>query len=61
MNDRNLVWDYVQSCASGVWGFADCAPVWQLGVICAFLAVAIGIFLSLVASRLGEEGELQAD
>lgn len=41
MGDQGLVLVYVQSCASGALGAAECGPIWQLGVIAALLVIAI--------------------
>ena len=43
------MFEYVKSCAAGTLGVTDCGPVWQLGVIAAFLVVAIA---ALVVLRL---------
>jgi hypothetical protein len=39
----------VRSCTVGALGVSDCGPVWQLGIIAAFLAAAI---VTLVVLRL---------
>ena len=57
MNDKNFVWDYVQSCTAGTSAFSDCSPVWQLGVIGALLVAAVAVFCILVAGRVrGDSG-----
>ena len=49
MGDRDIVIEYVRSCTAGTLGMSDCGPVWQLGVIAAFLVIAVA---TLVALRL---------
>ena len=49
MGDGGIVMEYVKSCAAGTLGLTDCGPVWQLGVVAAFLVVAIA---ALVVLRL---------
>jgi len=49
MGDRGIVIEYVRSCTAGTLGVSDCGPVWQLGIIAAFLAAAI---VTLVVLRL---------
>ena len=49
MGDRDIVIEYVRSCTAGALGMSDCGPVWQLGVIAAFLVIAVA---TLVALRL---------
>ena len=49
MGDRGIIVEYVRSCTAGALGMSDCGPVWQLGVIAAFLAAAI---VTLVVLRL---------
>lgn len=49
MGDREIVIEYVRSCTAGTLGMSDCGPVWQLGVIAAFLVIAVA---TLVALRL---------
>lgn len=49
MGDRGIVIEYVRSCTAGTLGVYDCGPVWQLGIIAAFLAAAI---VTLVVLRL---------
>ena len=41
MGDRGFIIEYVRSCTAGALGISDCGPVWQLGVIAAFLVAAI--------------------
>jgi hypothetical protein len=41
MGDRGIIIEYVRSCTAGALGTSDCGPVWQLGVIAAFLVLAI--------------------
>jgi hypothetical protein len=47
MGDRGIVIEYVRSCTAGSLGMSDCGPVWQLGIIVAFLVVAIATLLVL--------------
>jgi hypothetical protein len=49
MGDRGIVIEYVKSCTAGALGMSDCGPVWQLGVIAAFLVIAVA---TLVVLRL---------
>ena len=49
MGDRGIIIEYVRSCTAGALGMSDCGPVWQLGIIAAFLMAAI---LALVILRL---------
>jgi len=49
MADGGIIIEYVRSCTAGALGMSDCGPVWQLGVIAAFLAAAI---VTLVILRL---------
>ena len=49
MGDRGIVIEYVKSCTAGTLGMSDCGPVWQLGVIAAFLVIAVA---TLVVLRL---------
>lgn len=56
MSSQNLILWYVQSCASGKLGAADCGPIWQLGLIAAFLLVAV---LALVALRFRSRAQTE--
>ncbi|HEX9686498.1 MAG TPA: hypothetical protein VGA25_11685 [Burkholderiales bacterium] len=49
MGDRGIIIEYVRSCTVGALGMSDCGPVWQLGVIAAFLVIAV---TALVVLRL---------
>jgi len=49
MGDRGIVIEHVRSCTAGTLGMSDCGPVWQLGVIAAFLVIAVA---TLVVLRL---------
>jgi hypothetical protein len=49
MGDRGIIIEYVRSCTAGALGMSDCGPVWQLGIIAAFLMAAI---MMLVILRL---------
>ncbi|MGH8634692.1 MAG: hypothetical protein ACRET7_11255 [Burkholderiales bacterium] len=49
MGDRGIIVEYVRSCTAGALGVSDCGPVWQLGIIAAFLVAAI---TTLVVLRL---------
>jgi len=49
MGDRGIVIEYVRSCTAGTLGMSDCGAVWQLGVIAAFLVIAVA---TLVVLRL---------
>ena len=49
MGDRGIIVEYVRSCTAGALGASDCGPVWQLGIIAAFLVAAI---TTLVVLRL---------
>jgi hypothetical protein len=44
-----VIIEYLRSCTAGSLGMSDCAPVWQLGIIAAFLVAAI---VALVVLRL---------
>ncbi len=46
MGDENFILIYVQACTGGKLAFADCGPVWQLGIIATLLTIAI-MFLVL--------------
>lgn len=48
MVSQNLVLGYVQACSSGALPSSECSPVWQLGIIAAFLVCAV---LTLVVLR----------
>jgi hypothetical protein len=47
MGDRGIIIEYVRSCTAGALGASDCGPVWQLGVIAAFLVIAIATLVIL--------------
>jgi hypothetical protein len=47
VGSRDFIFSYIQSCASGKLGPSDCGPIWQLGVIAAFLLAAILALLVL--------------
>jgi hypothetical protein len=47
MGDRGIVIEYVRSCTAGSLGMSDCGPVWQLGIIAAFLVIAIATLIVL--------------
>lgn len=49
MGDRGVIIEYLRSCTAGSLGMSDCAPVWQLGIIAAFL---VGAIVTLVVLRL---------
>ena len=49
MGDGGIIIEYVRSCTAGALGMSDCGPVWQLGIIAAFLMSAI---MTLVVLRL---------
>lgn len=49
MNDLDIVWGYVHTCASGALRLSECGPVWQFGVIAFFLCVAV---ITLVVLRV---------
>jgi hypothetical protein len=49
MNSIAFVSWYLRGCLSGSFASSDCGPIWQLGVIAAFLLAAI---LALVVLRL---------
>jgi len=49
VGDRGIIIEYVRSCTAGSLGMSDCGPVWQLGVIAAFLVIAV---TALVVLRL---------
>ena len=49
MGYRGIIVEYVRSCTAGALGVSDCGPVWQLGIIAAFLVAAI---TTLVVLRL---------
>ena len=53
MGDRGVIIEYLRSCTAGSLGMSDCAPVWQLGIIAAFLVAAI---VTLVVLRLRRGG-----
>ena len=55
MVEKNLVWEYVVSCAAGTSSYADCAPFRQFSAIGAFLVLAMVTFLILVRVRRREE------
>ncbi len=54
MDGGNFVLIYVQACAGGKLAFADCGPVWQLGVIAALLATST---LQLILLRMRSQGQ----
>jgi hypothetical protein len=47
MGDRGFIIEYMRSCAGGTLGISDCGPVWQLGLIAAFLVLALATLLIL--------------
>ncbi len=47
MGGENFVLTYVQACSTGKLPFAECAPVWQLGIIGALLAAAIVLLVAM--------------
>lgn len=50
MGNQRVVLEYVQSCAGGNLGMAECGPIWQLGVIATLLLIAI-VALALLQFR----------
>jgi hypothetical protein len=46
MGSENFILSYVHACAGGKLAFAECGPVWQLGIIATLLTAAI-MFLVL--------------
>jgi hypothetical protein len=58
MIDRDLVWEYIVSCAAGTSAYADCTPVRQFSAIGAFLVLAVVTFLILVRVRRREDSRL---
>jgi hypothetical protein len=50
LGNQRVVLEYVQSCAGGNLGMAECGPMWQLGVIAALLFIAI-VTLALLQFR----------
>ena len=52
MGNQSVVLAYVQSCASGALGAAECGPIWQLGVIAVLLVAAIVTLAVLQLRRL---------
>ena len=42
-----MVLELVNACSSGRLALSDCGPVWQLGVIAAFLVVMVATLLVL--------------
>jgi hypothetical protein len=40
MENISLIWEYVRGCMTGSSTFSDCAPLWQLGAIGGFVALA---------------------
>jgi hypothetical protein len=50
LGNQRVVLEYVQSCAGGNLGMAECGPIWQLGVIAALLLIAI-VALALLQFR----------
>jgi hypothetical protein len=60
MGDRGIVIEYVRSCTAGTLGMSDCGPVWQLGVIAAFLVIAVATLVVLrlrAVAQSSNEGE----
>jgi len=49
--------EYLRSCTVGSLRMSDCGPVWQLGIIAAFLVAAIVtlVILRLRASRIDRQ------
>jgi hypothetical protein len=47
---------YVESCASGSLGAADCGPIWQLAVIGALLLIALATLLLLQLRHIPRRG-----
>lgn len=47
MGGENFVLTYVQACSSGKLPLAECAPVWQLGVIAALLVCAVVLLVTM--------------
>jgi hypothetical protein len=54
VGDGGIIIEYLRSCTAGSLGMSDCGPVWQLGIIAAFLVAAIVtlVILRLRASRI---------
>jgi hypothetical protein len=50
LGNQRVVLEYVQSCAGGSLGMAECGPIWQLGVIATLLLAAI-VTLALLQFR----------
>jgi len=50
VSDLELVWNYVNSCASGALRLHECGPVWQMGAIAVLLCAAI-VALIVVRAR----------
>ena len=49
MGEGGIIIEYVRLCTAGALRMSDCGPVWQLGVIAAFLVAAV---VTLVVLRL---------
>ncbi len=47
MSNQNFIFGYVEACASGSLRFADCGPVWQMGIIATLLVLAIAVLAIL--------------
>ena len=47
------VWDFVASCLGGELHAGDCAPVYELALICAFLVLAVTVLAVLLRQRQG--------
>ncbi len=53
MGGANVVLGFVSACSSGKLPAAECAPVWQLGVIAALLVAAVTLLLVLTVRSPG--------
>ena len=58
MGNRGIIIEFLRSCTAGSLGVSDCGPVWQLGIIAAFLVAAIATLVVLRLRRgTGAPGE----
>ena len=40
-----MLWQFVEACGRGRLPFAECSPVYQMGVICVLLVVAVVVLV----------------
>ncbi len=60
MNDGDFILNYVQDCISARLSFADCGPLWQLGIIAILVAVAFLFVIAHITPHSGQSTKSQS-